>query len=111
MNLFIRPEIPEDVPAIHTLTVTAFLNALHTNHNEQFIVDALRAAGVLSISLVAEEGGTVVGHIAVSLVSMKVEFFNVSESCRSWSPAYHDTCTALALPGLVQSNDEGLKLL
>jgi putative acetyltransferase len=43
MSLSIRPEILEDVPAIHALTVAAFLNALHTNHNEQFIVDASRS--------------------------------------------------------------------
>jgi putative acetyltransferase len=32
-----------------------------TKHNEQFIVDALRAAGVLSIALVAEEGALWLG--------------------------------------------------
>lgn len=70
MYLSIRPEVPADIPAIHTLTVAAFLNAPHTDHNEQFIIDALRAAWALSISLVAEEGDTVVGHVAVSPVSI-----------------------------------------
>lgn len=70
MSAIIRPEKPSDVAAIHALTEAAFLNTPHTSHTEQFIVDALRHAGALSISLVAEEGGTVVGHVAVSPVSI-----------------------------------------
>lgn len=70
MNTVIRQESPSDVAAIHAVTVAAFLNAPHTNHTEQFIVTALRKAGVLSISIVAEQAGTVVGHVAVSPVSI-----------------------------------------
>ncbi len=66
----IRPETPADVAAIHAVTAAAFLNAPHTAHTEQFIVDALRDAGALTISLVAEEAGTIVGHVAVSPVSI-----------------------------------------
>lgn len=64
----IRPESPSDVAAIHDLTVAAFLNAPHAAHTEQFIVSALRKAGALSISLVAEADGEVVGHVALSPV-------------------------------------------
>lgn len=70
MNPVIRQELPSDIAAIHHLTRGAFLNAPHTAHTEQFIVDALRRAGALSISLVAEEDGEVVGHLAVSPVSI-----------------------------------------
>lgn len=70
MEFVIRQESPSDIEVIHTLTAAAFLNAPHTGHTEQFIVDALRKAGVLSISLVAEQAGTVVGHVAVSPVSI-----------------------------------------
>ena len=63
-----RPEAPSDVAAIETLTTTAFLDAPHTSHTEQFIVAALRRAGVLTVSLVAVEEGAVVGHVAVSPV-------------------------------------------
>ncbi|MFX5839845.1 N-acetyltransferase, partial [Acinetobacter baumannii] len=66
----IRFEIPEDVVRIHALTAAAFLNAPHTDHTEQFVVDALRSANALTISLVAEEGGEIVGHVAVSPVSI-----------------------------------------
>lgn len=70
MNTVIRQELPSDVAAIHSVTVAAFLNAPHTAHTEQFIVAALRNAGASSISLVAERAGEVVGHVAVSPVSI-----------------------------------------
>jgi putative acetyltransferase len=66
----VRPETPADIATIHDVTAAAFLNAPHTAHTEQFIVDALRKAGALAISLVAEDGGVVVGHVAVSPVSI-----------------------------------------
>jgi putative acetyltransferase len=37
-----------------------------SNHTEQFIIEALRAAKALSLSLVAEVDGRVVGHTAFS---------------------------------------------
>jgi putative acetyltransferase len=70
MNTVIRPEAPSDVAAIHAVTVAAFLDAPHAAHTEQFIVEALRKAGALSISLVAEQAGEVVGHVALSPVSI-----------------------------------------
>ncbi len=66
----IRPEQPADIAAIHALTREAFLNAPHTDHTEHLIVDALREAGALSVSLVAEADGQIVGHIAFSPVSI-----------------------------------------
>lgn len=66
----IRPETPADVEAIHALTEAAFLHAPHTEHTEQFIVRALREARVLTLSLVAELEGAVVGHVAVSPVDI-----------------------------------------
>ncbi|MEQ8693412.1 MAG: N-acetyltransferase [Pseudomonadales bacterium] len=70
MNTVIREESPSDVGAIHAVTVAAFLNAPHTAHTEQFIVDALRKAGALFVSLVAEQASSVVGHVAVSPVTV-----------------------------------------
>ena len=70
MNLNIRAETAADVAAIEAVTSAAFLNAPHTSHTEQFIVNALRKAGVLTISLVAEADGIVIGHVAVSPVSI-----------------------------------------
>lgn len=65
-----RPETSRDVDAIRTVVAAAFLDAPHAGHAEQFIVDALRAAGRLTVSLVADEAGAVVGHAAVSPVTI-----------------------------------------
>ncbi len=70
MNILIRPETDADHDAIEALTVAAFLNAPHTDHNEQLIVRALRQAGALSLSLVAEQAGRVVGHLCFSPVTI-----------------------------------------
>jgi predicted N-acetyltransferase YhbS len=70
MNLAIRPETPADIRAIERLTADAFLHAPHRSGTEQFIVDALRRAGQLSLSLVALEDGELVGHVALSPVSI-----------------------------------------
>ncbi|UJW82958.1 GNAT family N-acetyltransferase [Hydrogenophaga sp. SL48] len=64
----IRPEAPADADAIATLTTAAFLNAPHTSHTEAFIVNALRRAGAMSVSLVVAQGGALVGHVATSPV-------------------------------------------
>lgn len=70
MNINIRKETISDIEGINDITEAAFLNALHTGHTEQFIVKALRDAGRLSISLVAEQTGSIVGHVAVSPVTI-----------------------------------------
>ena len=70
MSLHLRPEQPSDINAISELTREAFLNAPHTSHTEQFIVRALRAAGELTLSIAAEEHGQVVGHVALSPVTI-----------------------------------------
>jgi putative acetyltransferase len=68
--MIIRNEIESDVEAISDVTKAAFKNHPYSKQTEQFIVDALRAANALTISLVAEVGGTVVGHIAFSPVTI-----------------------------------------
>jgi putative acetyltransferase len=70
VNIQIRTEAPADVPAIEAATISAFLNAPHTSHTEQFIIRALRRAGMLAISLVADAQRTAIGHVAVSAVSI-----------------------------------------
>ena len=70
MTMSIRPESPADIPAIHALTKAAFLPMPYATHTEQFIVDALRAADALTVSLVAEDGGCVIGHVAVSPITL-----------------------------------------
>ena len=59
------------------MTVAAFNTLEISNHTEQFIIEALRAAKALSVSLVAELDGCVVGHIAFSPVT-------ISDGTRNW---------------------------
>lgn len=70
MNIMIRPETDADYDAIEAVTIAAFLEAPHTDHNEQLIVRDLRQAGALSLSLVAEQAGRVVGHLCFSPVTI-----------------------------------------
>ena len=69
-DILIRDETPADSDAIASVTLEAFKTLEISNHTEQFIVAALRAAGALAVSLVAELDGRVVGHIAFSPVSI-----------------------------------------
>jgi putative acetyltransferase len=68
--MIIRRETPADIAAITDVTVAAFRNHPFSHQTEQFIVNALRAASALAVSLVAEMGGQVVGHIAFSPVTV-----------------------------------------
>lgn len=68
IEVHIRPERPSDEGAIGAVTRQAFETHPHSRQTEHFIVSALRKAGALSVSLVAERGGEVVGHVAFSPV-------------------------------------------
>jgi putative acetyltransferase len=68
--MIIRHERESDIDAIFAVTAAAFENHPISNHTEQYIVNALRDAKALSLSLVAEIDGKVVGHIAFSPVTI-----------------------------------------
>ena len=69
-KVVIRNEAPDDMGAITEVTVAAFKTLAISQHTEQFIVEALRAAKALTVSLVAELDGRVIGHIAFSPVTL-----------------------------------------
>ncbi len=69
-NIVIRNEEKDDYAIISEVTIAAFETMEISNHTEQFIVEALRFAKALTISLVAEIDDRVVGHIAFSPVTM-----------------------------------------
>jgi len=73
----IRSETAADVSAIDEVTIAAFETLAISNHTEQFIVAALRAADALTVSLVAELNGRVVGHVAFSPVT-------ISDGTKDW---------------------------
>jgi putative acetyltransferase len=76
-KITIRNETDDDVNAITEVTVAAFKTLEISNHTEQFIIAALRAAKALTVSLVAEVDGQVIGHIALSPVT-------ISDGTRNW---------------------------
>jgi putative acetyltransferase len=69
-TIVIRNEMDEDVSTITEVTIAAFKTLAISNHTEQFIIEALRAADALTVSLVAEVNGRVIGHIAFSPVTI-----------------------------------------
>jgi putative acetyltransferase len=66
-----------DAAAITQVTVAAFETMEISGHTEQFIIEALRSAGALVLSLVAEVEGVVIGHIAFSPVT-------ISDGTQDW---------------------------
>ena len=77
LNIVIRNETDTDVSAITEVTIAAFQTLAISNHTEQFIIEALRAAKALTVSLVAAVDGRVIGHIAFSPVT-------ISDGTRNW---------------------------
>ena len=69
-KIVIRNETQDDVRAITEVTIAAFKTLEISNHTEQFIIEALRAAKALTVSLVAEMDSRVIGHIAFSPVTL-----------------------------------------
>ncbi|KAJ5784780.1 acyl-CoA N-acyltransferase [Penicillium pulvis] len=78
-SIRIRPETKKDESAIEEVTLAAFMNAEHSDHNEQNIIRDLREAKQLSVSLVAEDELTqsIVGHVAISPVK-------ISDGSENW---------------------------
>lgn len=70
MTIAIRPETPADEESIEEVTRRAFISHPYSHQTEHFIIRALRAAQALSVSLVAEDLGRIVGHIALSPVAV-----------------------------------------
>jgi uncharacterized protein (DUF1330 family) len=89
MNVIIRNEDESDIKAICEITKAAFENLEISNHTEQFIINALRAAKALTVSLVEEAEKKVVGHIAFSPVTISdgsLDWYGLGpiSSCRSY---------------------------
>lgn len=64
--MLIRNETAGDIPTIGQLVTEALLLLAQSTGTEARIVEALRADGALALSLVAEDGGEVVGYLAAS---------------------------------------------
>lgn len=73
----IRTEAQGDEATIFALTEAAFAEMPFSDGDEQHLVNRLRADGDLTLSLVAEDGDRIVGHIAFSPVT-------IGDGTRDW---------------------------
>lgn len=106
----IRDERPEDAPAISRLVIEAFRDAPHSDGTEAAIVDGLRAAGALTISLVAVEGTAVLGHVAFSPVTLSgagCDWYGLGPLAVRVSGRRRGTGEALVRAGLARLTRDG----
>jgi putative acetyltransferase len=68
LRVAIRRELIADRDAIRSLTARAFSGLSFSDGSEPLIIDALREAKALALSLVAVLGDQIVGHVAFSEV-------------------------------------------
>jgi putative acetyltransferase len=66
----IRRETLQDREAIGRVVWAAFVNHPHSRQTEHLLVEALREAQALAVSLVAEQQGEIIGHVAFSEVKI-----------------------------------------
>jgi putative acetyltransferase len=64
--MIIRPERPDDLRSVHTVNEAAFGSA-----TEATLVDRLRVETAPIVSLVADDDGTILGHILFSPVTLR----------------------------------------
>ena len=69
-EIVIRAEEASDTAPIRHVVTAAFAAVVHSNQKESLLVDELRNSSALTVSLVAECGGEIVGHIAFSPVTV-----------------------------------------
>lgn len=79
-DIEIRPERNEDAPAIWHVTELAFRGKPYAGGNEQDLIDNLRNAGLLLLSLVAIDDGELVGQISFSQAALD----NDNEDSKAW---------------------------
>ena len=68
--LTIRPEGPADHAQIAVVTDAAFAEVEYSDGSEVRIVQGIRQDGDLTLSLVAEDGEGIIGHVAISPVTI-----------------------------------------
>lgn len=70
MMIEIRDETPADITAIRAITKAAFADMVYSSQTEAEIIEALRDAGAIRLSLVAVVDGAVVGNVVFSDVTV-----------------------------------------
>ena len=101
----IRPETIADADVISELIERAFAPEHFSSHTEHFIVRSLREAGALAVSLVAERGQAVLGHVAFSPVAIAgrdVRWYGLGPLAVDPSSQRQGIGSALVIAGLEQ---------
>jgi putative acetyltransferase len=68
--LDVRDETPADIEAIRAITKAAFADKPYSDQTEAEVIDGLRAADAIRLSLVAVSDGEVIGNVVFSDVTI-----------------------------------------
>jgi putative acetyltransferase len=109
----IRPEAAGDEPAIYDLVQRAFAPMPFSEGDEPDLVNALRSAGDLVLSLVAvAPGGTIIGHIGFSPATIDhadCGWFQMAPVSVSPEVQLKGIGSALIAAGLAQLRQDGAR--
>ena len=77
-HVIIRQENQTDFPLVFNLIKASFENEIHTDHQEQYLVERLRKSVdfIPELSLVAENQGNIVGYILLSKIKILSQINN-----------------------------------
>lgn len=107
----IRPEMPADIPAIYELVARAFAPMPFSGGDEQDLVNTLRDAGDLALSLVAvSPEGTVIGHVSFSPVTIDdkaCDWFQMAPVSVTPELQHKGIGSALIRAGIAQLHSDG----
>ena len=112
MNILVRSEQASDIEAITQVTYAAFLGKFSDHPTEHLIVNGLREAGMLTLSLVAEVDGNIVGHVAFSPVTINetfMDWYGLGPISVTLSLQKQGIGSKLILDGLARLRDLGAK--
>ena len=70
----LRDETPKDIDALHDLSYRAFAPMTFSDNSEADAIRTMRQTGNLTLSLIAELQGHIVGHVAFSPVKIDEAF-------------------------------------
>ena len=108
--MHIRSETSSDEEAISALITAAFLEAEHSGGDEAEIVEALRRAGKLAVSLVATQDQSILGHVGFSPVLINgkdLGWFGLARVAVMPGHQRKGIGTALIKAGLTTLNEKG----
>ena len=83
MNVRLRQETVADYPAVAEMIISAYEDVSYSSHREQFMVERLRksAAFIPELSIVAEAGHEIVGHILLTKIVIRGPQRGVDSLC------------------------------